>query len=369
MRDELAGELLEELLGWSEDEREARLPRLLAMSRWKWDGYEGFTAGQRLMESLVRWLQGFESTTERMRWLDFLLDQVIFISAAELEHAISLVYDDYVRPSVIRRVSARLDIPSYRTTAISATPQYRADQRRPLVLGLSDGARLDLLRRSSTGLSHEQFSLTADLGFRQVETLVSKLNSALSSWLLDEPRTFSSVLLVDDFYGSGTSLINIEDADGQKRIGGKVGKFLDSVRGQGLDSPGAEGEPQLLETGYRGTILLYVASAQAADYIRRTLATAGLDWELWVVQRIPHSSVVTDEKLLADCEKFWDSVLEDAHKANSARGYKDCALPLVLYHNTPNNSVSPLWADSTGRGGRDMHALFPRYERHHVDRP
>jgi hypothetical protein len=41
----------------------------------------------------------------------------------------------------------------------------------------------------------------------------------------------------------------------------------------------------------------------------------------------------------------------------------------VLFHNTPNNSVCILWADTTDRDeGQNRRALFPRYERHRADR-
>lgn len=50
-------------------------------------------------------------------------------------------------------------------------------------------------------------------------------------------------------------------------------------------------------------------------------------------------------------------------------GYGGCALPLVLEHNTPNNSVALLWAETDG-GSRDgarapaMRPLFRRRQRH-----
>jgi hypothetical protein len=50
-------------------------------------------------------------------------------------------------------------------------------------------------------------------------------------------------------------------------------------------------------------------------------------------------------------------------------GYGGCALPLVLEHNTPNNAVALLWAETAG-GDRDgvaapaMRPLFRRRQRH-----
>ena len=50
-------------------------------------------------------------------------------------------------------------------------------------------------------------------------------------------------------------------------------------------------------------------------------------------------------------------------------GYGGCALPLVLEHNTPNNAVALLWAETEG-GDRSgvlapaMRPLFRRRQRH-----
>ena len=69
------------------------------------------------------------------------------------------------------------------------------------------------------------------------------------------------------------------------------------------------------------------------------------------------------------CHDYYDPATADEHKGDTPLGYEDCALPLVLAHNTPNNSVCLLWAESSADVGLGRHALFPRYERHHKDRP
>jgi hypothetical protein len=45
-------------------------------------------------------------------------------------------------------------------------------------------------------------------------------------------------------------------------------------------------------------------------------------------------------------------------------GYANCALPVVLEHNTPNNSIPLLWAETEGKSGVKMHPLFFRRDRH-----
>ena len=56
--------------------------------------------------------------------------------------------------------------------------------------------------------------------------------------------------------------------------------------------------------------------------------------------------------------KYYDSSIEDEHKGKVLHGYADCGLPLVLTHNTPNNSLFLLWEREKTK------PLFPRFQRH-----
>jgi hypothetical protein len=63
--------------------------------------------------------------------------------------------------------------------------------------------------------------------------------------------------------------------------------------------------------------------------------------------------------------------IEEGGTDDASLGFAGCALPLVLEHNTPNNSVALLWAETPGadaRGGEPprnaMRPLFRRRERH-----
>jgi hypothetical protein len=381
MRAQLASQLLNSLLG-AGDELDDLLPRLQAHAMWKWDSYEGFRAGQRFLESLARWLQEFDDVEVRTRWLNFVLNELVFISAQEMDHAIATAYETALRPSIIPRAASRLGVPAYRTSLITSSREFKEEQRRTLILGLSDGARLDQLRRSNTELSHEQYVPSIHIDEGRQRELIEELDKALTMYKSTAERTFTHVVLVDDFYGSGTSLIKLKEnsSGAPSELGGKVRKFCDrhltqeSVLQEGDASEGSAEEgvartSRLLADDFDATILLYVASERASEYIEHTLERAGLAWKLQVMQRISDKHCVGDVALVADCHEFWDPVLFDRHKGHCPVGYKDCALPVVLHHNAPNNSVCPLWADSAGRGGKDRHALFPRYERHHEDRP
>ena len=368
MKRSVAGGLLRALTEWDDDELDARLVRLLAMAEWKWDSYQGYRAGQRFIESLVRWLQEFDDLETRRRWVHFVLDRLVFVSSAEMDQAIACVYPDHLRPLMLDRAAAALDEPRYRTALLAASTEFKVALRRTLVLGLSDGARLDSLRRASPGLSHEQFSLSAQPDERTRVGLLTKLSAALAQWEGENEATFNHVLLVDDFYGSGTSLVKTGNEGGTTEVKAdtKLGRFLAFVG----DQTGDAADGAMFARDLTMTVVLYVASAAAVAHIRRCLSESGLDLKigLWVVQTIPDDATVADGQLLADCDEFWDPVLEDEYKGMAARGYRSGALPVVLYHNAPNNSVCPLWADSTDRTGKSRRALFPRYERHHPDR-
>ncbi|MBB2893089.1 phosphoribosyltransferase-like protein [Flexivirga oryzae] len=373
LKTSLANQLLGRLVDLDEAAEAELVPKLTTMAELKWDTYEGFRAGQRFMESLARWLQGFDQAT-RKRWLDFLLDRLVFISAAEVDHLIAVAYPDVIRPAVLERVAMASGISRHRKAQLVSTPAFKVELRRILVFALSDGARLDVLRRNSD-LSHEQFIPQPAVPPTRRADLRKKLVTALQVHGGEaDDFTFNHVLLVDDFYGSGTSLIDIvENADGTVSPDGKIAKFLKEAASLATAD---EDEPAVLDEGYSATILIYMASARAKRHIEDALQKAGLAdrWRLEVIQVFDDTCEVTDADLLADCDVFWDPVLEDEHKACAARGYKDCALPIVLHHNAPNNSVSPLWADSTGRRregytSMERRALFPRYERHHSDRP
>ena len=80
-----------------------------------------------------------------------------------------------------------------------------------------------------------------------------------------------------------------------------------------------------------------------------------------------------DEQRYSDfirlAEKYYDPIIQTKHTdlggSSVHLGFGDCALPLILEHNTPNNSVALLWADTEGMNGHHaMRPLFRRRQRH-----
>lgn len=362
MNDELAGRLLDELMDWTDEEQAEWMAKLRRLASYKYDHYARFAPGERFFESLARWLVQFDDPQDRRRLITFVRKELVFLSRDELNHAIACAYPDFIKPDLIAAVSKELDAPRWRVRQVVESPEFKALRRRTLYLGLSDGARLDQLRRLSPELSHEQFWLTPELGANAQTAMTKKLGEALEKLGVgDEPR-FRRIVFVDDFYGSGTSLLHEKSEDNSSVWGGKLtraGTHVEDLQ-----------EADILEPEPHVTVLLYLASAHAEAHIRASLQRFQPGWELRVVQQLPDDLGVTDHDLLRLCEEFFDPALADEHKGQVPYGYGEVALPLVLHQNTPNNSVCLLWADTTQQEGSQVRrALFPRYERHHVDRP
>lgn len=360
MKDDIAERLLAQLMNWDVEELKFRAPRLQALATLKYDEYGQYRPGAKFAENLGIWLRQFDEGDQRQTALQFVETELLFVTERELSHIIELAYPDRVEPVLTREVAQHLGMAPWSVNAIRSHIDYRVARRRSLFLGLSDGARLDRFRRASPRLSHEQFAQEYEVADHLVARMTEDLGAALTSLESEAPSTFERVWLIDDFSGSGRTLIRHDDET--ESFKGKLPKFsqrLDRLVDQGF----VQANPSV-------DVLLYIATTQAVEHVERTLADAGLDsWRLHVVYQLPHDIRVEVDAPFADlCRAYYDKSTEDVHKDHdTALGYSECALPLVLAHNTPNNSVCLLWAE-TGDEGLNRRALFPRYERHHKDR-
>jgi hypothetical protein len=361
MKSELAEELLDRLMGWDRAAFQEKVRRLEALASYKFDEYGNFRPGVKFFESLAAWLDQFDVPVDRATALDFVLDRLIFISASEMTHLIELVYPDHIELVLRRRVAERTEHSPYAIASIVGDDAFAALRRRSLVLGASDGARLDRLRRSAPFLSHEQFLQSTEPPADLIAPMRGKLAEALAGLKLDEPATFEQVFLVDDFAGSGETLLRLDEGEYKGKLV-KLATALEKLQAEQLVTEDAE-----------VTVVLYVATEAALRHLSETIATSPLPpWEIRVVQELPASIRVDtqDVAFAALCERYYDEVFTDEHKDRAPLGYAGGALPVVLSHNTPNNSVCLLWADSTTeKDSLQRRALFPRYERHHRDRP
>ena len=96
-------------------------------------------------------------------------------------------------------------------------------------------------------------------------------------------------------------------------------------------------------------------------------------YHIHVVQKLEESlstDITGDPELMKVLEnpKYLHQNLKDdtAYKVGSVNkpylGFDECALPVVLSHNTPNNSLPILWQDTDN--DQEFKGLFPRISRH-----
>lgn len=361
MKSELAEELLATLMDWDRAAFGEKVRQLDALAAYKFDEYGNFRPGVKFYESLASWLDQFDNLADRATALDFVLDRLIFISDAEMTHLIELVYPGHIDLVLRARVAAELGVPSHQVARLVGDPVFVGMRRRSLILGASDGARLDKLRRSAPSLSHEQFLQSCEPPTALIAPMRDKLAEALTQHNVLMPATFAHIFLVDDFAGSGETMLRSEEGVFKGKLV-KLRTALDTLIADNLVAADAS-----------VTIILYVASEQAREHLEQTIAASAFPtWEVRVVQVLPTAVRVdlTDPAFADLATRMYDDSITDEHKGYAPLGYADGAMPVVLSHNTPNNSVSLLWADTTQDSSTlERRALFPRYERHHRDRP
>jgi hypothetical protein len=367
LKDQLAEELLAKVMGWKNPAEfvEHGQP-LMAMSTYKYDEYQQFSPGMRFIESLALWLGQFKTPAQRKAALGFVRERLVFVSAAEMNHLVSTSYPDHVRPFLLSKAAEESGLSRWHIGKVANSLEFRVRERRCLFLGLSDGSRTDVFRRVNPQLQNEQVrqshELTEERSTDLRQELIKDLTKLFGRAPSDQEAVFRSVVLLDDFSASGVSYLR-KKADGS--FAGKVGKFLACLHDS--SAPLA----QLFATKSLEVILvLYMATETAERVLSQGLSELcqpyGHEPNLLVVQRFPESQRVprgTLPEFDALIDAHYDSENETTSTALGGTdlkyGFAGGALPLVLSHNTPNNSVGLLWAE-----GSNMRPLFPRVTRH-----
>ena len=343
----------------AESEFAEQLSILRSLATYKYDEYQQYAPGRQFIAYLAGWLEQFQTLQERRNALRFIQDRLVFISELEMRHLVSLMARDQVPAMLQRCVAKQLGLPEYRVAKVRSTPEFNRAQRASLFLGMSDGARIDQFRRNSSDRSNEQFAMTHELNQTRVDSMLEELRADLN----DDDAGFEFIFLVDDFAGSGRTIMRHDDGEPPK---GRLVRFVQDT----LPSLMHDHCPQI-------SIALYVTTCQAVEYLVRSISTFAAP--LWNPNFVPQvlTAMTFDDRarLIHDrtgeefetdqlfddlLHKYYDSGIEDKHKGNVLHGYAQCGLPLVLNHNTPNNSVYLLWDDEQTK------PLFPRFQRHQV---
>ncbi|GHA25085.1 hypothetical protein GCM10007989_20950 [Devosia pacifica] len=373
MATDMALDLIAEVMGWDENlssPATSEYAWLRMMSSIKYDGYSDFRAGVRFIESLAVWLKQFEPS-EREGAYQFFKTRLVYISPAELQCLIEIFMSEVVTPYLRAEVAHDLGIKPYE---VWQTPEaarlFSHKLRRTLFVGMSDGSRIDILRRANAGkMSTEQVLPTLNIDDEKWLDLGKKLAESEG-----EGAKFESVYLIEDFTASGTTFLRRRDGKWK----GKLEKFDRRVR----EARTSINVP--LVENYSLHIHHYVSTDQARRKLDELLEKAKGSWKNPTFDRnvivtegtlLPPSlqlQLPRDEAILALCAKYQDAALDERLKEHLAEsgidsvryGYANCALPLILDHNTPNNSIALLWAETPGTPGHSMQPLFRRRDRH-----
>ena len=198
--------------------------------------------------------------------------------------------------------------------------------------------------------------------------MAEKLHRDLERILDREPSSdearFRYVVLLDDFSASGLSYIRKDEES--NTWAGKIPKIIDQLTlDDGLGHCIARKNVRVL-------VVLYIGSKQAIEHIEQSLQNISFkkgSVELKVVFELDHASRLDPEAdtelfQLLNKDEYFDELADDEHakvgKTSMRLGFADGRLPLVLSHNTPNNSIYVLWAED----GHKVLGLFPRVSRH-----
>lgn len=369
MKTNTALRLLGSVMDWTDEVAQEEFSWMQIMARLKYDDYRDFLAGMRFLESLVAWLQQFKPE-DRAAAYEFVRNRLVFVSVAERERLVELLYPRVIWPELVRSAAAQAGVRGWQVLIDATAAEHLKRERRvTLFLALSDGARLDAFRHANPGrISNEQVVVTVDPS----EEKWTDLLKALRKDLKDPNASFGRIVLVDDFTASGTSLLRYEE----ERWKGKLPRFLESVKS-------AKGK-EAIGSGFSLLLHHLIGTPQAEHHLATAVAAyRTADPDAWApvadVQLSYGHLYQSDLKLDATRDalfidltnKYYDPGIQTEHTDKGGvphlgLGYAGCGLPMVLDHNTPNNSVALLWAESevSKCTGHRMRPLFRRRQRH-----
>lgn len=379
MNQDLGLNILSGILDWSDERARTEFNWLRLMARLKYDGYRDFQAGMRFIESLVTWLQQF-TKAERQIAYAFVRSALVYVGPSEMQRLVEQFYPRFVRDGLMRTISTLHGIPTYRVLSdAGAFAAMGRLKRQTLFMGLSDGARIDVVRHANVGsLTNEQLVVATHVDKDKWLNLLEKLRKDLNA----NDARFAIVYLIDDFMGTGTSLLRFNAE--KKQWEGKLIRFKESLEA----AVATIGTDEIFEEHWRLCVHHYVGSAHAKVIIERraeeAMAALGsfggatsisFTFGSVLPANLPIDQAGGFEEFIALTRKYYDPIIRTRHTdvggvTHLGLGYGGCALPLVLDHNTPNNSVALLWAETEG-GPRDdgaiapaMRPLFRRRQRH-----
>ena len=347
------------------------------MGSMKYDAYDRYMPGMRFMSSLVQWLNDIKEE-DRDEAYKFIKEKLVFISSMQMNYLVDLLYDSKIRPILLDMSTAETGMPSYKCSSKVVRTRFEIEKRSALIIGLSDGAHTDILRRSA-GFNNEQVLTNYYPDGKKLKDMLDELRKDQKLKGIENPF-FRRILLIDDFTASGKSFIRFDESD--REYHGKLKKIIDEL----CIKDYVEKEEKIEHLSYllnpeqkiQIDILFCIATEKARtnikssldDYLKSVNWQNKVEFNIHIVQILEDKlsiDIKTDKdlvKLLKKDEHFVkECVISKSYKVgkndNPWLGFDECALPVVLAHNTPNNSLPIIWQDA-----ERFHGLFPRISRH-----
>ncbi|WP_315334424.1 hypothetical protein [Porphyromonas endodontalis] len=377
MNSNLANQLLASIMKWDAPTLASERAALEFMGSMKYDAYDRYMPGMRFMSSLVQWLNDIKEE-DRDEAYKFIKEKLVFISSMQMNYLVDLLYDSKIRPILLDMSTVETGMPSYKCSSKVVRTRFEIEKRSALVIGLSDGAHTDILRRSA-GFNNEQVLTNYYPDGKKLKDMLDELRKDQKLKGIENPF-FRRIFLIDDFTASGKSFIRFDESDGEYH--GKLKRIIDELCIKGY----VEKEQKIEHLSYllnpeqkiQIDILFCIATEKARTNIKRSLDDylKSVNWQnkvefnIHIVQILEDKlsiDIKTDKelvKLLKKDEHFVEEcVISKSYKVgkndNPWLGFDECALPVVLAHNTPNNSLPIIWQDA-----ERFHGLFPRISRH-----
>ena len=377
MNSNLANQLLASIMKWDAQTLASERAALEFMGSMKYDAYDRYMPGMRFMSSLVQWLNDIEEE-DRDEAYKFIKEKLVFISSMQMNYLVDLLYDSKIRPILLDMATTETGMPSYKRSSNVVHNRFEIEKRSALVVGLSDGAHTDILRRSA-GFSNEQVLTNYYPDGKKLKDMLDELRKDDKLKSIEKPY-FRRIFLIDDFTASGKSFIRYDESDGKYH--GKLKKIIDELCTRGYVEKGQKIEhlSYLLnpEQKIQIDILFSIATEKAKtsikdnldDYLKSVGWQDKVEFNIHIVQLLEDklsNDIKSDNNLVRVLKKdkhfVEECVISKSYKVGKNDspwlGFDECALPVVLAHNTPNNSLPIIWQDA-----ERFHGLFPRISRH-----
>ena len=284
-----------------------------------------------------------------------------------MKQIISVVYLEHIVPILTKQVAQELKptIPYWNVAQILDLDEFKVLLNKCLFVGLSDGSQIDIFRRSNPEINHEQVYRTHEISSTRKDKIKDELKKRLGT---EESNThFCNVFLFDDFSASGISYLKKNSSSPHGMVG-KIANFYNSI----IDKNDPVSE--LVDINdLRIWLILYVATENAKKRLQDLGSSlfSKIPFSVIVVHTIPDSVkyLENDNKefteLIKDKNFGWEGLpdrhMEMGDDTKPYLGFDACALPLILNHNTPNNSLPILHRNNKSV---QFKGLFPRISRH-----